>query len=82
MELGTEAGPASQAGIFVSLESLVGAILGVFILHEMTALAAGALIIGAAAYLSIKPERSAGAEQMEFVCGANSGRCETTNEKG
>jgi len=54
--------PASQAGIFVNLEPLVGAILGLSVLHEtlgMTALAVGALILGAAAYLSIEPERGA-----------------------
>lgn len=52
--------PASQAGIFVNLEPLVGAILGVSLLHEVlgiTALAGGALIIGAAVYFSYKPER-------------------------
>jgi drug/metabolite transporter (DMT)-like permease len=53
--------PASQAGIFVNLEPLVGAILGVSLLHEVlgiTALAGGALIIGAAVYFSYKPEKS------------------------
>jgi drug/metabolite transporter (DMT)-like permease len=53
--------PASQAGIFVNLEPLVGAILGVFLLHEdlgIMALAGGALIIGGAVYLSYKPESS------------------------
>jgi drug/metabolite transporter (DMT)-like permease len=48
--------PASQAGIFVNLEPLVGAILGVSLLHEVlgiTALAGGALIIGAAVYLQL-----------------------------
>jgi drug/metabolite transporter (DMT)-like permease len=54
--------PASQAGIFVNLEPLVGAILGVSLLHEVlgiTALAGGALIIGGAVYFSYKPEKSA-----------------------
>jgi len=54
--------PASQAGIFVNLEPLVGAILGVSILHEVLgrmALAGGALIIGAALYFSYKPQRNA-----------------------
>jgi drug/metabolite transporter (DMT)-like permease len=54
--------PASQAGIFVNLEPLVGAILGVSLLHEVlgiTALAGGALIIGGAVYFSYKPEQSA-----------------------
>lgn len=47
--------PASQAGIFVNLEPLVGAILGVSLLHEalgITALAGGALILGGAVYFS------------------------------
>jgi drug/metabolite transporter (DMT)-like permease len=49
---------ASQAGIFVNLEPLVGAILGVSLLHEtlgIVALAGGALIIGGAVYFSLKP---------------------------
>jgi drug/metabolite transporter (DMT)-like permease len=53
--------PASQAGIFVNLEPLVGAILGVSLLHEdlgIVALAGGALIIGGAVYFSYKPEGS------------------------
>jgi drug/metabolite transporter (DMT)-like permease len=53
--------PASQAGIFVNLEPLVGAILGVSLLHENLgpmALAGGALIIGGAVYFSDKPESS------------------------
>jgi drug/metabolite transporter (DMT)-like permease len=44
------------------LEPLVGAILGVSLLHEVlgiTALAGGALIIGGAVYFSYKPEKSA-----------------------
>ena len=52
--------PASQAGIFVNSEPLVGAILGVSLLHEnlvITALAGGALIIGGAVYFSLKPAR-------------------------
>jgi drug/metabolite transporter (DMT)-like permease len=51
--------PASQAGIFVNLEPLVGAILGVSLLHEdlgIMALAGGALIIGGAVYFSLRPE--------------------------
>jgi drug/metabolite transporter (DMT)-like permease len=50
--------PASQAGIFVNLEPLVGAILGVSVLHEVLgsmAVAGGALIIGGAVYFSYKP---------------------------
>jgi drug/metabolite transporter (DMT)-like permease len=53
--------PASQAGIFVNLEPLVGAILGVSLRHEVlgiTVLAGGALIVGAAVYFSCKPETS------------------------
>ncbi len=53
--------PASQAGIFVNLEPLVGAILGVSLLHEVLgrmALVGGALIIGGAVYFSYKPESS------------------------
>lgn len=52
--------PASQAVIFVNLEPLVGAILGVSLLHEdlgIMALAGGALILGGAMYFSYKPER-------------------------
>jgi drug/metabolite transporter (DMT)-like permease len=51
--------PASQAGIFVNLEPLVGAILGVSLLHEnlgAMAFAGGALIVGGAMYFSYKPE--------------------------
>ena len=47
--------PASHAGIFVNLEPLVGAILGVWLLHEVLgkmAIAGGALIIGGAVYFS------------------------------
>jgi drug/metabolite transporter (DMT)-like permease len=47
--------PASQAGVFVNLEPLVGAILGVLVLHEslgMTAIAGGVLIISGALYFS------------------------------
>ena len=53
--------PASQAGIFVNLEPLVGAILGIWLLHESLgtmALAGGALIIGGAVYFSYKPKIS------------------------
>jgi drug/metabolite transporter (DMT)-like permease len=50
--------PASQAGIFVNLEPMVGAILGVAVLHEVLgrmALAGGALIVGGSLYFSNKP---------------------------
>ncbi len=59
---GLKRAPASQAGIFVNLEPLVGAILGVSVLHEglgRMAVAGGALIIGGAVYFSYKPERIA-----------------------
>ncbi|HTS35034.1 MAG TPA: EamA family transporter [Candidatus Solibacter sp.] len=59
---GLKRAPASQAGIFVNLEPLVGAILGVLLLHESLgkmAGAGGALIIGGAVYFSYKPERIA-----------------------
>jgi drug/metabolite transporter (DMT)-like permease len=50
--------PESQAGIFINLEALVGAILGVSVLHEILgrmALAGGALVLGGAVYLSYRP---------------------------
>lgn len=53
--------PASQAGIFVNLEPLVGAILGVSLLHEhlgIAALAGGFLIIGGAVYFSYKTDET------------------------
>jgi drug/metabolite transporter (DMT)-like permease len=53
--------PASYAGIFVNLEPLVGAILGVAVLHEILgrmAIVGGALIIGGAAYFSYRRERA------------------------
>lgn len=55
--------PASQAGIFVNLEPLIGAILGVSVLHEVLgrmAIAGGALIIGGAVYFSYKPRAEVG----------------------
>lgn len=58
--------PTSQAGIFVNLEPLVGAILGVSLLHEdlgIMALAGGALIILGALYFSYKHEDSSGVTQ-------------------
>ena len=51
--------PESQAGILINLETLVGATLGVSVLHEILgrmALAGGALILGGAVYLSYRPE--------------------------
>jgi EamA-like transporter family len=55
--------PASQAGIFLNLEPLVGVILGVSLLHEqlgIMALAGGALIIVGAVHFSYKPEGTSG----------------------
>jgi drug/metabolite transporter (DMT)-like permease len=52
--------PASHAGIFVNLEPLVGAILGVYVLHEVLgsmALAGGAMIVAGAVYFSYRPEK-------------------------
>lgn len=54
--------PASQAGIFVNLEPLVGAILSIFLLHEVLgrmALAGGALIIVGAVYFIVCPQHPA-----------------------
>ena len=51
-------GSDSHAGIYVNLEPVVGAILGVCVLHEklgIVALVGGALIVGAAVYFSCKP---------------------------
>jgi len=50
--------PASKAGIFLNLEPVVGAILGVTVLHErlgQLAILGGAFIIGAAVYFSLRP---------------------------
>jgi drug/metabolite transporter (DMT)-like permease len=52
---------ASQAVIFVNSEPLVGAILGVALLHDdlgIMALAGGTLIVIGAVYFSYKPESS------------------------
>jgi drug/metabolite transporter (DMT)-like permease len=48
---------AARAGVFVNLEPLVGALLGVTVMHEVlgpTALAGGALIVGAAVAFSAR----------------------------
>lgn len=50
--------PAAQAGVFVNLEPLVGAILGVALLNEslgVMAIAGGVLIVGGAVYFSFLP---------------------------
>jgi drug/metabolite transporter (DMT)-like permease len=65
--LGLKRVPASQAGIFVNLEPLVGAVLGVSLLHEVLgrmAVAGGALIIAGAVYFSSKPESGLGNEEF------------------
>jgi drug/metabolite transporter (DMT)-like permease len=49
--------PASRAGVFLNLEPLLGACLGVVVLHEtlgMTAMLGAALILGPAVYFSRK----------------------------
>jgi drug/metabolite transporter (DMT)-like permease len=49
--------PASKAGVFLNLEPVVGSVLGVVILHERLAeiaILGGALIVGAAAYFSLR----------------------------
>lgn len=52
--------PASNAGVFLNLEPVVGTILGVIVLHErlgMTAVLGGLLIIGAAMHFSLRPHK-------------------------
>ena len=66
--------PGSQAGIFVNLEPLVGAILGVSLLHEVLgrmALAGGALIIGGSRLLQLE----AGAEDHFIIHSAYQSEC-------
>ena len=48
--------PASQAGVFVNLEPVVGAILGVMLLHDILgpyALIGGLLVVGAAIFVAV-----------------------------
>jgi drug/metabolite transporter (DMT)-like permease len=48
--------PASQAGVFINLEPVVGAILGVALLHELLgpyAIVGGTLVVGAAVYVAM-----------------------------
>jgi drug/metabolite transporter (DMT)-like permease len=48
--------PASQAGVFVNLEPVVGAILGVILLHDILgpyALIGGLLVVGAAIFVAV-----------------------------
>jgi drug/metabolite transporter (DMT)-like permease len=50
--------PASRAGVFLNLEPVVGALLGILVLHESLgklALVGGLLIISAAVYFSLRP---------------------------
>lgn len=50
--------PASQAGVFINLEPVVGAILGVAILHDVLGpfgLLGGLLVIGAAVAVALEP---------------------------
>ena len=61
--------PASQAGVFLNLEPLIGSVLGVALLHEHLGPAAwigGALIIGAAATLTSRSQ-NAPAIEPEFA---------------
>ena len=54
--------PTSQAGVFLNFEPVVGALLGVTLLDERlgwTALAGGALIVGAAVAVAKVPDRGA-----------------------
>jgi drug/metabolite transporter (DMT)-like permease len=47
--------PASQAGVFLNLEPVVGAILGVVLLHEVLgsySILGGLLVIGAAVFVA------------------------------
>ncbi len=52
---------ASRAGVFLNLEPVMGTVLGILVLHErlgVTAILGGILIISAAGYFSVRPERS------------------------
>jgi drug/metabolite transporter (DMT)-like permease len=49
--------PASQAGVFLNFEPVVGAILGVLLLHDVLghyAIVGGLLVIGSAIYVAAK----------------------------
>jgi drug/metabolite transporter (DMT)-like permease len=49
--------PASQAGVFLNLEPVVGAILGVVLLHDILgpyAILGGVLVIGAAVFVAVR----------------------------
>jgi drug/metabolite transporter (DMT)-like permease len=60
--------PASQGGIFINLEPVIGSVLGVTMLHEHLGLVAwvgGALIVGAAVVLSTRSDVATDSIQME-----------------
>lgn len=62
--------PASQGGIFINLEPVIGSVLGVTLLHEHLGLIAwlgGSLIVGAAVVLSTRGEVANDSIQMETV---------------
>jgi len=47
--------PASQAGVFINLEPVVGAILGVAVLHDVLGpygVLGGVLVVGAAVFVA------------------------------
>jgi drug/metabolite transporter (DMT)-like permease len=49
--------PASQAGVFLNFEPVVGAILGVLLLHDVLghySIIGGLLVIGSAIYVAAK----------------------------
>ncbi|MEK6396710.1 MAG: DMT family transporter [Terriglobus sp.] len=60
--------PASQGGIFINLEPVIGSVLGVTLLHEHLGLVAwvgGTLIVGAAVVLSTRGDVATDSIQME-----------------
>jgi drug/metabolite transporter (DMT)-like permease len=66
---GLERVPASRASVFLNLEPVVGALLGVIVLQEslgLTAVIGGALIL-AAAWLVSQPERDLSVDQDDAV---------------
>jgi drug/metabolite transporter (DMT)-like permease len=62
--------PASQAGILLNMEPLIGSLLGVFVLHETlgpSAWAGGALILAAAVTLTLHSKTSERANAVSAV---------------
>jgi len=62
--------PASQGGIFINLEPVIGSVLGVTLLHEQLGVVGwvgGALIVGSAIVLSTRSETAQNAVQMESL---------------